>query len=417
MAENMDKAGRKNHEPLAGPRRPRLSRELSGVVGSFRDHIFFTNATGLVLAANAKALNGFPDDLIGAFFWKALNLQGAGLQQILTRYPLDQVHTIPAPHGKGLWSMRIFPLADIFSPDGFVVLATDNSPLQKLRDTYTERIGENIEALDNSIRLFGAMFDGVQDAMLLLGEDCLVHAVNPRASELLDPDGYGLTGREAKTLFGSLDWKNIAKKILDLKDGARWTARLTCLTTQGGDLPMNATLWRIDLKGFALYHMALRDLTDQMLLEKGLRRKKAEVEGMNLALRNVVQATEKEKRELRQRVLREIWEDLFPALERMASESSLELRRTLKIMIQERLQEMSMGTSMGLSPLLLKLTPREIEVCKLIRLGSRTKDISELLNASVETIQTHRKNIRRKLGLHGREVSLFSFLHQQELLD
>jgi DNA-binding CsgD family transcriptional regulator len=53
----------------------------------------------------------------------------------------------------------------------------------------------------------------------------------------------------------------------------------------------------------------------------------------------------------------------------------------------------------------------------LVRLGSGTKDIAELLNASFETIQTHRKNIRRKLGLRRKGVSLFAFLHQQEVLE
>lgn len=391
--------------------------ELSSVVGAFSDHVLFTDASGTVLAATAMLRGNAPQALEGRPFWEVLHLKHFSLEQTLARYPAGRVHTIPSPLGKGTWSLRIIALPDAFSPRGYVILATDNLPLQQLRDTYKERIGEKIQALDNSIRLFGAMFDGVKDAMLLLGQDHLVHAANPKASDLLDSEMVGLLGREARTLFKPEDWKKVEKKSSTLQDGARWTSRRTCLTTIGSELPVEVTLWRIELEGFALFHLVLRDLTAQTLLEKGLRRKKAEVEGMNLALRNVVRSTEKEKRESRQEVLREIREDILPALERMTGEPSPELRRTLKNMIEQRVHEMTAGSTKGLSPLLFKLTPREIEVCKLIRLGSSTKDIADLLNASFETIQTHRKNIRRKLGLQGRGVSLFSFLHQQESLE
>ncbi|HDQ40630.1 MAG TPA: LuxR family transcriptional regulator [Desulfonatronum sp.] len=399
------------------PGRTRFSGELSTVVRAFSDHVLFADPLGTVLASNASGPDEFPKNPVGQPFWNVLNLKTEDLNQTLARYPVNRVHRVSSPSGKGAWILRIIPLPTFFSPNGFVVLATNIKSLQKLRDSYKERIGENIQALENSIQLFGAMFDGVQDAMLLLCEDHLVYAANPMASELLDPEKLGLYGREAKTLFSSQDWKKVEKRFSTLKDGARWTSRRTCLTTGKIERPVEATLWRIDLEGFALFHLALRDLTARTLLEKGLRRKKAEVEGMNLALRNVVRSTEKEKREVRREVLREIREDFLPALDRMASEASPELRNTLKTMIQERLQEMTAGSSKGMSPLLIRLTPREIEICKLIRLGSATKDIAELLNASFDTIQTHRKNIRRKLGLKGRRISLFSFLHQQELLE
>jgi PAS domain S-box-containing protein len=403
--------------PITGRSRPRSTGELSAAVRAVSDQILFTDAAGVVLAANAEARDNHPKKVIGVPFWQVLNLKSASLDQTLANHPLGRVHSIPAANGTGTWSLRIISLPNIYSPRGYVVLATDNRPLQKLQDTYRERIGENIQALDNSIRLFDAMFDGIQDAMLLLDQDHLVHAANPKAMELLDPDGLGLIGRKARSLFSPEEWERFNKKLSTLKDGGRQSSRRNCLTTKGCELPVDVMLWRIDLEGFTLFHMALRDLTAQTLLEKGLRRKKAEVEGMSLALRNVVRSTEQEKREMRRNVLRELQEDILPALERMAHETTPELRDTLKTMIRERIQEMAAGPSQGLSPLLLKLTPREIEVCKLIRLGTSTRDIAELLHASFETVQTHRKNIRRKLGLQGRQLSLFSFLHQQELLE
>ncbi len=44
-------------------------------------------------------------------------------------------------------------------------------------------------------------------------------------------------------------------------------------------------------------------------------------------------------------------------------------------------------------------TPQEIEIASHIRIGKTTKDIAELMNLSPGTINTHRNNIRKKLGL------------------
>jgi DNA-binding CsgD family transcriptional regulator len=57
-----------------------------------------------------------------------------------------------------------------------------------------------------------------------------------------------------------------------------------------------------------------------------------------------------------------------------------------------------------------------MEVCQLIQLGRNGQEIAALLNMSFETVQTHRKNIRRKLGLKGRTVSLFSYLRRKPAL-
>jgi DNA-binding CsgD family transcriptional regulator len=58
----------------------------------------------------------------------------------------------------------------------------------------------------------------------------------------------------------------------------------------------------------------------------------------------------------------------------------------------------------------LNLTPTEIRIANLIKNGSPSKKIAELMNVSPRTIDTHRKNIRRKIGLQGQRGNLRSFL-------
>ena len=46
------------------------------------------------------------------------------------------------------------------------------------------------------------------------------------------------------------------------------------------------------------------------------------------------------------------------------------------------------------------LTPRELEVLKLIAEGYKNKEISDYLCVSVKTVDKHRSNIMKKLDLH-----------------
>ncbi|MEA1929157.1 MAG: helix-turn-helix transcriptional regulator [Candidatus Auribacterota bacterium] len=56
----------------------------------------------------------------------------------------------------------------------------------------------------------------------------------------------------------------------------------------------------------------------------------------------------------------------------------------------------------GWKRLQLRLTSREIEVCDLIRVGIASKDIARTHSISLKTVEKHRDNIRKKLGIANR---------------
>jgi len=57
-----------------------------------------------------------------------------------------------------------------------------------------------------------------------------------------------------------------------------------------------------------------------------------------------------------------------------------------------------------------KLTPREIEVCNMIKNGMSSKDIAQMLNISEQTVHQRRKLIRRKLDLTNKKINLTTHL-------
>lgn len=61
-----------------------------------------------------------------------------------------------------------------------------------------------------------------------------------------------------------------------------------------------------------------------------------------------------------------------------------------------------------------KLSTREMEVVKLVKEGLTTKAIAERLGISFYTAETHRKNIKLKMGIEG-EAAFLKFVHDTDL--
>ncbi|MBC8757392.1 response regulator transcription factor [Kordia sp. YSTF-M3] len=60
----------------------------------------------------------------------------------------------------------------------------------------------------------------------------------------------------------------------------------------------------------------------------------------------------------------------------------------------------------------VKLTPREIDILKLIAQNKTTKEIAEILFITVNTVQSHKKNLYSKLNIHSiSELVTYAFQH------
>ena len=94
------------------------------------------------------------------------------------------------------------------------------------------------------------------------------------------------------------------------------------------------------------------------------------------------------------------------------------LKSTSKEMLIDAIQKVAQGTNFydpRLTTILLndsqetsqkkqseqvKLTPREIDILKLIAQNKKTKEIADILFISVNTVQSHKKNLYSKLNIH-----------------
>jgi DNA-binding NarL/FixJ family response regulator len=81
------------------------------------------------------------------------------------------------------------------------------------------------------------------------------------------------------------------------------------------------------------------------------------------------------------------------------------ISRTLSLRLVERLRSTSAGGG-GMRPVRSNLTTREWEILDLMTTGASTRQITDELVLSEETVYSHVKSILRKLGVHTREDAI-----------
>jgi DNA-binding NarL/FixJ family response regulator len=149
------------------------------------------------------------------------------------------------------------------------------------------------------------------------------------------------------------------------------------------------------------------NLREQAELEKTGR------EELRVTLRNTLETVDEMRLDAQEELAFQIRTELFPALDSLSGEASRRVREEHSAVLKEQLQDITRGSSQ----LLDQLSATEMEVCRQVASGLSTKDVAEVMNLSFDTIQTHRKNIRDKLGLKGRKISLYNFLQGQKKLN
>lgn len=264
----------------------------------------------------------------------------------------------------------------------------------------------------DAMKLFRALFELVPDALVLADSSCRILVVNTNAVTLFGMSEEALTGRDCRLLVSEAGTDEFADALQHLETDSVWSGTLDARVVEGPSVPVEIAARKVSIASDVLFQIVFHDISSHVTLEQDLQRKDAVVEGMNLALRHVIRSVHEERREMKDELVQQVKDQVLPALERIADEDSSDMRQNYKAVIEDQLGEMSEGTPAPLDNLLIRLTPREMEICRLIALGRKTREICDLLQISFETMQTHRKNIRRKLGLTGQGISLYVFLQQ-----
>jgi PAS domain S-box-containing protein len=146
-------------------------------------------------------------------------------------------------------------------------------------------------------------------------------------------------------------------------------------------------------------------------VNKQLEMKTVSLSEANSALKVLLKQRETDKLELEEKVLMNTKLMVSPYLGRLKNGRRLGNKEKAYIdIIESNINEIISPFVRSISAKFFKLTPTEMQVINLIRQGKTTKEIADTMNLATSTIDFHRNNIRKKIGINNKQINLSTYL-------
>jgi len=172
----------------------------------------------------------------------------------------------------------------------------------------------------------------------------------------------------------------------------------------------------------------ITDITDQKKAEKALMKAHAELEQRvkertreleintqnlretNIAMKVLLKKREEDRKDIEYNVLSNVKKLIDPYFDKIRKTKLDSRQKAFLNIMESNLQEITSQFARKISIGDLNLTPTEIQIANMIRHGNSSKEIAGFMNVSKRTVDAHRRNIRKKIGLDQKRANLRSYL-------
>jgi PAS domain S-box-containing protein len=173
----------------------------------------------------------------------------------------------------------------------------------------------------------------------------------------------------------------------------------------------------VEIQGKKFVLSVYNDITESRHVQNVLKQKDAELtrrleelEEARIALRVISEHRSKDRKNLEAVFQQNINELIIPYIREMRKFNPDKRNKQYLNIIESNLKDIVSPFLDKLSSRYKKLTPTEIQVASMVKEGMTSKNIAEILGVTVGTVDTHRNNIRKKLGLKKEKINLRSYL-------
>ncbi len=283
------------------------------------------------------------------------------------------------------------------------------------------------EELKKERDYFKNVLDNSADAIGIVDAKGKFRRWNKRAEELFGYHFEELKGKSAFDLYArQSELEQMLSRLrqqgyvrnfevnIRRKDGQIIPFDMSIRVLREGGMIIGSVCVARELSQIKQVQAALRKSNEE--LEKRVKERTAELsaantklEEANIALRVLLEKKDESKAVHEQNLVFNIQQLIQPCLDKLHSSGLDAYQDFYMRMIQSQINEIISPLKRNLSDK-YGLTQTEVELVELIKQGHQTKHIAEHLNLSRRTIDTHRHNIRKKMGLLNKGVNLRAHL-------
>lgn len=166
-----------------------------------------------------------------------------------------------------------------------------------------------------------------------------------------------------------------------------------------------------------LYDQTQQEISAREKTEQKLRNREAELEinsqnleELNIALKVLLRKRGEDKKQMEVQVLVNVRRLISPYLEKLHQSELNDDQLALLEIIEGNLKDVVSPFTYRLTMRHLGITRREFDIAGLIRRGRKNKEIAKYLGITRRTVETHRRNLRVKLGIDNRKINLRAYL-------
>ena len=158
--------------------------------------------------------------------------------------------------------------------------------------------------------------------------------------------------------------------------------------------------------------VAWRDITERKRLVEELETKSVSLQELNAAFRVLLKQREDDKQAMEEKFVMNVRNLVLPCVEQMKKGRLDSAQRVYLEALETHLTGITTPLLQNIRQ--FNLTPKEIKVAVLVWQGRSTKQIAEMLGIAPGSVDVHRRNIRKKLGLTNKKENLLSRLESFE---
>ncbi len=270
---------------------------------------------------------------------------------------------------------------------------------------------------EEELRIRAEILENMVEGVNVADEKGIIVFTNPRLDSMFGYKRGELIGKHSSILNDLPDEEStqLVNKIIEqLKAEGTWSGCFTSRKKDGTQFFTFARVSALKISGKQCWISVQEDITDRKWAEEWLwkselelRKQKAALEKKNVALSEVLEQVQLEKNKIRTDMATNITEIILPIVEKIRLHKP---KSKYVVLLKKSLKEITSSFGIQITEKSIKLTPRELEICNMIKGGLSSKEIAGLINATPKTVEKHRRNIRTKLGIAKKSVNLATFL-------